>query len=220
MDFFRSSLAFFFFALLFSSLHSKANAQEEEEQDSDEQVDLSYVTCGSIIKLKHVATGVRLHSHQVTYGSGSGQQSVTGQPNADDPNSMWIVRAQSGKKCKTGALLWNGDSIRLQHLTTNKNLHSHLHKSPLTGQQEVSCFGEEGSGDSGDNWKIVTTSGDVWKRGDSVKLIHVDTSKYLSSNKSKFSNPIPGQQEICGISQDNADVQWIADEGIYFPGLK
>lgn len=35
-------------------------------------------------------------------GSGSGQQSVTGFPNADDGNSFWIVEASSGKNCKRG----------------------------------------------------------------------------------------------------------------------
>lgn len=36
------------------------------------------VTCTSVIKLQNVQRGVRLHSHEVKYGSGSGQQSVTG----------------------------------------------------------------------------------------------------------------------------------------------
>ena len=60
--------------------------------------DLSVVTCGSVIKLSHIPSGLqsatghslkmhqncscppgyRLHSHEVKYGSGSGQQSVTG----------------------------------------------------------------------------------------------------------------------------------------------
>ena len=33
-----------------------------------------YVTCGSVLKLWNTANGVRLHSHDVKYGSGSGQQ--------------------------------------------------------------------------------------------------------------------------------------------------
>ena len=37
------------------------------------------VTCTSMIKLQNLQRGVRLHSHGVKYGSGSGQQSVTGQ---------------------------------------------------------------------------------------------------------------------------------------------
>ena len=38
----------------------------------------SIVSCGSVIKLKHKESGHHLHSHQIAWGSGSGQQSVTG----------------------------------------------------------------------------------------------------------------------------------------------
>lgn len=37
-----------------------------------------YVTYGSVIKLLNVDYNVRLHSHDVKYGTGSGQQSITG----------------------------------------------------------------------------------------------------------------------------------------------
>ena len=33
-----------------------------------------YVTCGTALKLMNVRHNVRLHSHDVKYGSGSGQQ--------------------------------------------------------------------------------------------------------------------------------------------------
>lgn len=36
--------------------------------------DYEYVSCGSTLKLKNNYHGVRLHSHDVKYGSGSGQQ--------------------------------------------------------------------------------------------------------------------------------------------------
>lgn len=50
------------------------------------------VTCGSSIKLKHVSNPkFRLHSHQVSYSRGSGQQSVTAFPSSDDGQSYWIV---------------------------------------------------------------------------------------------------------------------------------
>jgi dolichyl-phosphate-mannose--protein O-mannosyl transferase len=175
------------------------------------------ITCGSVIKLKHVSTDIRLHSHEVKYGSGSGQQSVTGFPHINDPNSFWIVRGPHKSRCSRGALIKHGDIIRLQHLNTRRNLHSHLHSSPLTGQQEVSAFGEGGEGDTGDNWKVVVSGGDVWRRGEYVFLQHVDTSKYLSSNTNKFGNPIPGQQEICCISSKNSQAEWAAEEGFYFP---
>uniref|UniRef100_V5HAV7 Putative secreted stromal cell-derived factor 2 n=1 Tax=Ixodes ricinus TaxID=34613 RepID=V5HAV7_IXORI len=45
---------------------------------SSVQGELRYVTCGSVLKLQNTEHGVRLHSHDIKYGSGSGQQSVTG----------------------------------------------------------------------------------------------------------------------------------------------
>lgn len=43
----------------------------------------------------HERTKFRLHSHDVPYGSGSGQQSVTGFPNVDDANSYWVCYAST-----------------------------------------------------------------------------------------------------------------------------
>ena len=51
-----------------------------------------------------------------------------------------------------------GDTIRLEHMQTNRNLHSHElsqnFKSSLSQQMEVSGFGDDGEGDPGDNWVI------------------------------------------------------------------
>jgi len=208
-------LGFFF---LFSSLVlADENIVDEEEEFT---TDVSSVTCGSVIKLRHVATGHRLHSHQISYGSGSGQQSVTGFPAIDDPNSFWIVKnSMNGNYCPRGTVVKNGDVIRLQHLNTLRNLHSHLHSSPLTQQQEVSAFGEGGNGDTGDNWKVVL-DGETWKRGEVVKFQHLDTNKWLQSNKNKFSNPIPGQTEVCATGKVSREIEWVAEEGFYFPSRK
>lgn len=60
------------------------------------------VTCGSTIKLANKVTNYRLHSHGVSYGSGSGQQSVTGFSERDDPNSFWMIRAAHSMQCIRG----------------------------------------------------------------------------------------------------------------------
>lgn len=52
-----------------------------------------YITWTSVIKLENLHSSVRLHSHEVNYGSGSGQQSVTGNSNKDDINSHWQILA-------------------------------------------------------------------------------------------------------------------------------
>lgn len=158
------------------------------------------VTFGSLIKLQHKNTGYRLHSHEVKFGGGSGQQSVTAYPDSGDPNSFWVVR--SGNKqphimqgyvilCVTVTFrtpVMCGNTVRLQHQATGRYLHSvrclsnrvdnqHLHKSPLSSQQEVSAFGENGTGDGGDNW-IVECSHDKWMRDEVMYMKHVDTGVY------------------------------------------
>lgn len=48
-----------------------------------------------------------------------------------------------------------GNIIRMQHLATSKNLHSHHFASPLSGNQEVSAYGDE----QGMFWKIKYNGG-------------------------------------------------------------
>lgn len=51
-----------------------------------------------------------------------------------------------------------GQTVRLMHLQTRKNLHSHHFTSPLSNNFEVSAFGEEGLGDEGGFHSLVFTS--------------------------------------------------------------
>lgn len=67
-----------------------------------------------------------------------------------------------------------GQTLRLEHLATQKNLHSHHFSSPLSDMQEISAFGEEGEGDSGDDWMVIC-DGEAWDRNQDVMLRHVDT---------------------------------------------
>lgn len=60
------------------------------------------VSCGSVLKLFNVDYKIRLHSHDVKYGSGSGQQSVTGITISEDLNSHWTVKAPTGQHCNRG----------------------------------------------------------------------------------------------------------------------
>jgi len=54
---------------------------------------VEYVTCGTVAKLYNIDLEVRLHSHNVKYGAGSGQQSVTGADLSEDINSHWEIKA-------------------------------------------------------------------------------------------------------------------------------
>lgn len=157
---------------------------------------------------------MRLHSHDVKYGSGSGQQSVTATELKDDVNSHWAIRGKTGAYCNRGEPVACGSIIRLHHIATNKNLHSHHFSSPLSGQQEISCYGDDkGEGDSGDNWEVVC-SGDSWRKDARVRFKHVDTGMYLSVSGRTFGRPINGQMEVIGVNGLH-QTEWSAVEGVY-----
>uniref|UniRef100_A0A914UMY4 MIR domain-containing protein n=1 Tax=Plectus sambesii TaxID=2011161 RepID=A0A914UMY4_9BILA len=172
------------------------------------------VTCGSVVKLLANREQVRLHSHDVKYGSGSGQQSVTGMPDSDDVNSHWDIRPSLKGNCRRGTPIECGQVIRLKHQTTGCLLHSHHFSSPLSSNQEISCFGKDGEGDTGDNWQVLCNT-DVWLRGELVKLKHEDTGAYLGTSGQQYGRPIAGQKEIVGLSSPNAGSEWRTAEGIY-----
>lgn len=61
-----------------------------------------HVTYGSVIKLLNVDYNVRLHSHDVKYGTGSGQQSITGTELMEDLNSHWSILNITNSPYKRG----------------------------------------------------------------------------------------------------------------------
>ncbi|XP_013872366.1 stromal cell-derived factor 2 [Austrofundulus limnaeus] len=176
--------------------------------------ELSSVTCGSVIKLLNVKHNVRLHSHDVRYGSGSGQQSVTGVSVVEDSNSYWSVRGTSGASCRRGTPVRCGQTIRLTHVNTGRNLHSHYFTSPLSSNQEVSAFGEEGEGDHLDEW-AVQCGGSVWRRDEAVRFRHKSTEALLSVTGEQYGRPIHGQTEVHAMSGPTQHSLWKVMEGIF-----
>lgn len=174
----------------------------------------NYVTCGSVMKLMNTNSAVRLHSHDIKYGSGSGQQSVTGTDKQEDVNSYWQVRAKTEQQCERGIPISCGSNLRLTHVQTGKNLHSHHFSSPLSGQQEVSAFGTSGEGDTGDNWTVLC-GGDNWEVNTKVRFKHLDTEVFLAVSGHTYGRPINGQMEIIGTTYSDTSSYWTAKEGVY-----
>uniref|UniRef100_F1RKZ7 Stromal cell derived factor 2 like 1 n=1 Tax=Sus scrofa TaxID=9823 RepID=F1RKZ7_PIG len=172
------------------------------------------VTCGSVLKLLNTQHRVRLHSHDIKYGSGSGQQSVTGVEASDDANSYWQIRGGSEGGCPRGSPVRCGQTVRLTHVLTGKNLHTHHFPSPLSNNQEVSAFGEDGEGDDLDLW-TVRCSGQHWEREAAVRFQHVGTSVFLSVTGEQYGSPIRGQHEVHGMPSANTHNRWKAMEGIF-----
>ena len=180
-------------ALLFAAFLACASVAAAEP-------DTSKVTCGSSVKLTHANFKAKLHSHEIAYGSGSGQQSVTGFREVNDGNSYWTVKAALGGTCVAGEPLASGATIRLQHVNTRKWLHLHLHQSPLSGNQEVSCFGDDETSNVDDNWRVETQGGDVeWLRDRKVRLVHVSTGRVAALAPAEGPRGrSPGSSRVCG----------------------
>lgn len=173
------------------------------------------VTCGSSIKLQHASTKYRLHSHEVAYGRGSGQQSVTCYPDPDDANSLWTVHGTKSEPCEPGSAIRSNQRIRFQHVATRRWLHSHAgYQSPITGNQEVSCHGQDDFSDGGDVWILDMRDG-TWQQDSRVRLKHQDTGTYLQSHNYRYNNPIAGQQEVCTVRTSGRNSEWLAVEGVY-----
>ena len=102
--------------------------------------------------------GGLLHSHIQSYPTGSTQQQVTCYHYKDE-NNEWLVLPQWEQPEYSAndpiRFLSDGDVIRLQHVPTTRNLHSHVVPAPVSKlNNEVSCYGNATVGDIHDYWEV------------------------------------------------------------------
>lgn len=194
---------------------------------SAEDAEVTVITYGSAIKLEHKATNHRLHSHDVSYGTGSRQQSVTGHHDLGDSNSFWIVKTAHGAaRPLSGKVVKCGDTIRLQHLNTRKNLHSHRHYAPLNRDYEVSAYrhndGQWAEGDQGDNWVVDCVGREKeWGRFKDIRLMHEQDKTYMTAtSKLQYGDPIPNQLHVSAGSRKTGNTIWRTNEGYFVAPLK
>ncbi|KAJ2991748.1 hypothetical protein HDV02_003501 [Globomyces sp. JEL0801] len=172
------------------------------------------IAFGSTVVIRHEGTkGGYLHSHPSTYPGGSKQQQVTCYPHRD-ANSDFIVKKEfdfvNGSSVERPIegfeKIGHGSVIRLHHIPTAKNIHSHSVRPVFTDDKdinEVSCYGSSTVlGDSNDYWK-VEIEGNKVNEGDPLlsissqfRLRHVNTGCYLSSIPHKLPEWGFGQQEV------------------------
>eukprot|EP00816_Leptocylindrus_hargravesii_P012995 CAMPEP_0196803456 /NCGR_PEP_ID=MMETSP1362-20130617/2878_1 /TAXON_ID=163516 /ORGANISM="Leptocylindrus danicus, Strain CCMP1856" /LENGTH=243 /DNA_ID=CAMNT_0042175067 /DNA_START=44 /DNA_END=775 /DNA_ORIENTATION=+ len=212
-----------------SSKFSSASGNGDSAYDGDKK----YVTCGSAIKLTHKETGYLLNSQSDANwsGRGSGQQVVTLTPVMSSHDSLWLVREAHGRMnkdiCAPSTPVKCSTNIRLTHLSTNKNLHSHPVESQMRGGREVSAFSPrgDGEGDIKDNWIIECERGaKFWERDRPVRLLHSHTLDHLSSDvKNTFNErncgrncPIQNHIEVAGVDRDGKSELWLATLGVHF----
>ena len=161
------------------------------------------------------------------YPTGSKQQQITLYPHKDE-NNVWLFENQTqpfdaNEEEIKGHLAWDnldpswvidGSILRLYHVTSDRRLHSHDVRPPVTEaewQNEVSAYGYEGfEGDANDLFRveIVPHLSDGTAAKERVRtiqtkfrLIHIMTGCALFSHKTKLPDWAFEQQEVTCAKQ-------------------
>jgi dolichyl-phosphate-mannose--protein O-mannosyl transferase len=217
-----------FFCILLIAYCIYAHDHGQTAADIANEVAGKTIYYGSTVRIQNERSGFHLHSHDLKYGSGSNQQSVTGMRDSNDYNSLWTIKHAAGNPYKLPSeKVLCGDSIRLEHALTRRNLHSHDFQSPVSGRSEVSCFGEDGNGDGGDNWQIVCDGvgeGSPLKGYTKFYLQHGETKRYLyTDTRNSFNQrncghhcPIMGQLEISCENRQSNEAKWRITSGLFY----
>jgi dolichyl-phosphate-mannose-protein mannosyltransferase len=191
------------------------------------------VAFGSRITLRHVNTkGGYLHSHPHNYPGGSKQQQITLYPHLDENNDWRIVNASmpgdpylDWAAQPTPELIPDGARVKLRHIATEKSLHAHDYRPPVSEvefQNEVSAYGLPGfEGDLNDDWFFEVDHGDssdppAAKRLRTLRTVfrlrHALTGCYLFSHKVKLPAWGFDQQEVtCNKNAVRANSLWMVE---------
>jgi len=201
--------------------------------------DENFLTCGSAVKLSHFESKAKtgqahfMSSEGKNLGGGSGQQIVTAVTDPTTTNTLWWIREPNDPGSRGNALLacksgkpaekiQCGSILRLTHVNTMRNLHSHDVRSPLSKQQEVSGYGAgDSNGDNGDDWQVMCAG--YWSRSQMFQLLHVDSQRYLGASSTvKFTNqncghqcPILNHLEVFGRAQKDSYANWFVEMGVH-----
>ena len=122
------------------------------------------------------------------FPTGSNQQQITLYPHRDD-NNNWVLTNQTDPEVPLNAsapvFVENGAVLRLMHQITEKRLHSHDVRPPVSDQEwqnEVSGYGFPGfEGDANDYFRVEIV------RGESAKGVARERLRYASLYASTYS---------------------------------
>lgn len=137
---------------------------------------------GSRVTIKNFGYGGGLlHSHIQSFPVGSKQQQVTCYHYKDENNDWTILpRWDEPPYDPEGPIrfLKDGDVIRLSHVSTSRNLHSHPIPAPVTKHHhEVSAYGNATIGDNQDHWVVEVVDDIKLGKKNKVDKIHALTTR-------------------------------------------
>lgn len=170
------------------------------------------------VRLKHKHTGQYLYSANIRYShSGTSRQQVVATAPTVTEAASWIFKHPNGApESPTPAHVFDtGDLVRIEHVSTKKNLHTHTqHPSPKTRQQELTAFGGNGVGDENDDWELKILAMLPDTGGAEIILKNHRSNGFLHSHKSDLANPpIAQSYEATGFigSEDDPNNVWIVE---------
>ena len=169
-----------------------------------------------MVKLQHVGTGADLHSHEVAYGSGSGQQSVTALADPEDANSFWAVRAPQVSRPQEAQRAWRSAlqaklwvSARPQACRQQADVPARQHASAIFGDPQarqhlrvcavlINCQAETVIREQCAQARVFAqgeecAQGTPLKSGARLRLQHINTRTWLHSHH--FPSPLTQNQE-------------------------
>ncbi len=220
------------FTILYFFVFTLINCENMSEEDIKATIESKTITYGSSLRIQNIITKYYLSSFGMNWSTGSGLQIVTAVQSDKDINSLFTIKEGENYPTKiNGDPVLCGEVIRLEHVTTGKNLHSHDFKSFVTNSQEACAFGEDGNGDVNDNFRIS-----CYKQNDNDTITgmtefflqHVPTESWLYINyKTSMYNdrncggcPIRGQREVSLTKKKDKQCLWKVIGGIIFSSEK
>ena len=93
--------------------------------------------------------------------AGSSHQQMVVATEKNTPETYWIIKVADGRPPTVGEVVQQGMTIRLEHLATRMNLHSHTSPAPFApDQKEITGYckpASPGEGDDNDDWRLEKT---------------------------------------------------------------
>ncbi len=220
------------FSIFLIFLSNKILCENMSEEDIKTTIESKTVTYGSSLRIQNIITKYYLSSFGMNWSTGSGLQIITAVQNDKDRNSLFTIKEGENYPVKiNGEPVLCGEIIRLEHIATGKNLHSHDFKSFVTNSQEACAFGEDGNGDVNDNFRISCykqNDNDTITGKTEFFLQHVPTQNWLYINykTSMYDDrncrgcPIRGQREVSLTTKKDKQCLWKVIGGIIFSSEK
>ncbi|XP_063908323.1 protein O-mannosyl-transferase 2 isoform X2 [Zophobas morio] len=181
------------------------------------------VAYGALITLKnHRTGGGYLHSHYHLYPEnvGARQQQITTYTHKDD-NNKWLIKKYNTEDTSGIVVVRSGDLVRLEHVPTKRNLHSHKEQAPITKKHfQVTGYGENGTGDANDVWRVSVVGArdgtEVTAVSSKLKFVHYLQSCVLTTSGKQLPKWAYEQQEVsCNPNLRDPNGVWNVEENVF-----